>query len=147
MNARKGSMLMFADVEAQKIPAAISNTCLADNLRIGKFSPNRSDGVEAVHLRHLQVHNRDIRAMRTELLDCLAPIRCLGHQSHIGLRTEKHRDALPYQNMIVNRKNPDLSWPFTHVLSVPSHLYLSRTACQNARRCAWILRTLSLLEY
>jgi len=47
--------------------------------------------------------------MRAKLLDGLAPIRCLGHQSHIGLRTDKYRYALPYENMIVNGKNPDLS--------------------------------------
>ena len=79
-----------------------------DDFRIGKFSSNRSDGIEAVHLRHLHVHERDVGSMLTKLLDCLAPIRCLGHQSHIGLRTEKYRDALPYENMIVNGKNPDL---------------------------------------
>src|ERR1700687_217850 len=80
-----------------------------NDLSIGKFCQNCDDRIEAVHLRHLQVHERDVRAMRTELLDCLAPIRCLGHQSHIGHRADKYRYALPYENMIVNCKNPDLS--------------------------------------
>jgi hypothetical protein len=38
----------------------------------GKFSPNRDDGIQPVHLRHLQVHERDVRAMRTKLLDTRA---------------------------------------------------------------------------
>jgi len=49
-----------------------------DDLRIGKISPNRDDRLEAVHLRHLQVHQHDIRAMRTEPLDGLAAVRGFG---------------------------------------------------------------------
>lgn len=47
--------------------------------------------------------------MRAELLDSLAAIRCFGDQSHIGLRVEKYGYALPYENVIVNCENPDLS--------------------------------------
>ncbi len=117
-----------------------------DDLRIGKFSSNRGDGIEAIHLRHLQVHERDVWAMRTELLKRLASIRCLGHQSHIGLRTDKYRYPLPYENMIVNCKNPDWMCPLTHVLCFPSHLYVSRVAAQSTRKASRILRRLSLRE-
>ena len=74
-----------------------------------KFAPNGDDRIEAVHFRHLQVHERDVRPMCTELLDSLAPIGCFGDQSHIGLRVEEYGYALPYKNMIVNCENPYLS--------------------------------------
>jgi len=47
--------------------------------------------------------------MRTELLYSLAPIGRFGDESHIGLVAEEYGYALPYESMIVNRKNPDLS--------------------------------------
>jgi hypothetical protein len=78
-----------------------------DDLRVPKFSPNRRDGIEAVHLGHLQVHNRDIRPMRAKLLDCLAPIRGFRDQSHIWFVTEQDSYAFPNEDMIVNCKNPD----------------------------------------
>ena len=80
-----------------------------NNFRFGKFLADRDDGIQAVHLRHLQVHERDVRPMRTELLYSLAPIGCFGDQSHIGLSVEEYSYALPYENMVVNCENPDLS--------------------------------------
>ena len=80
-----------------------------NDFRFGKFSPNCDDGIQAVHLRHLQVHQRDVRPMRTKLLDSLAPIGCFGDQSHTGLSAEEYGYALPYENMIVNCENADLS--------------------------------------
>jgi hypothetical protein len=47
--------------------------------------------------------------MGSELLNSLAPIRSLGDQSHIGISTEERGYALPDQNMIIDRENPDLS--------------------------------------
>ena len=47
--------------------------------------------------------------MCTELLDSLAAIRCFGDQSHIGFSTEEYGYTLPYEDVIVNCKNPDLS--------------------------------------
>ena len=80
-----------------------------DNFRIGKFSPNRYDRIEAVHLRHLQVHQRDVWTMSTELLDRLAAVRGFGDQSHIRLGADEYGYALPYEGMVVNRQNSNLS--------------------------------------
>jgi len=79
-----------------------------DDLRLGKFSTNRRDGIEAVHLGHLQVHNRDIRPMRAKFLDCLAPIRSFRYQSQFRFTTDECSYALSYKNMIIHCKNPDL---------------------------------------
>jgi hypothetical protein len=80
-----------------------------NDLRIGKFCPNRNDRIEAVHLRHLQVHQCDVRTMRTELLNRLTPIRGFRYKSQSGLTTDEYSYALSYENMIVNRENPDWS--------------------------------------
>ena len=47
--------------------------------------------------------------MRTELLDSFAAIRCFGDQSQIRFSTDEYGYALPYQSMIVNCKNSNLS--------------------------------------
>ncbi len=47
--------------------------------------------------------------MCTKLLDSLAAVRGFGNQSHIWLSADEYRYSLPYQGMIVNRKNPNLN--------------------------------------
>jgi len=47
--------------------------------------------------------------MRTELLDRLPPIRGFRYQSQIWLTTDEYGDALSYENMIVDGKNPNWS--------------------------------------
>ena len=47
--------------------------------------------------------------MRTKLLDRLAAVRSLGNQSQIRFSADEYSYALPYENMIINCKNPDLS--------------------------------------
>ena len=47
--------------------------------------------------------------MLTKLLDTLASIGCFADQSHTGLSAQEYCYALPYENMVVNCKNPDLS--------------------------------------
>jgi hypothetical protein len=51
-----------------------------NDFRFGKFAPNGGDGIQAVHLRHLQVHERDVRPMRTELFQFeLLVVRLANH--------------------------------------------------------------------
>src|ERR1700747_229836 len=38
-----------------------------DDLCVPKFSPNRRDGIEAVHLGHLEVHRRSIEQEPTQI--------------------------------------------------------------------------------
>ena len=47
--------------------------------------------------------------MRTKLLDSLTAIRCFGDQSQVRLSAQEYGYALPYENMIVNCENADLS--------------------------------------
>jgi len=57
----------------------------------------------------LQIHQRDVWTMGTELLDRFAAVRGFGDQSHIRLRADEYGDALPYEGMVVNRQNSNLS--------------------------------------
>ena len=61
-----------------------------NDLCIGKFAPNRVDRIQAVNLRHLQIHQRNVWPMRTKLLDRLAAVRCFADQCQIGLSTDQY---------------------------------------------------------
>jgi len=63
---------------------------------------NRGDRIQAVHLRHLQVHEREVRPMGAELLNRFAAIRRFANQRQIRFGTDQDGDALSHQNMIVD---------------------------------------------
>jgi hypothetical protein len=67
-----------------------------------KFAPNRNQGIDPVHLWHLQVHQSDVRPMRPELFDGLAPIRRFANQTHILLIGDERRDSFAYQSEKAN---------------------------------------------
>ena len=85
-------------------------------LCVGKFIANRNERIDAVHFRHLQVHQRDIRVVRSELLNGIASVGCLAHQNHIGLNAYQTGDSLPHDWMVVNRKNSNLRDAGAHEL-------------------------------
>src|SRR5580704_628788 len=87
-----------------------------DHFCIRKFVANRNQGVDAAHLRHLQVHKRDVRTVRPELLNGIAPVGCLAHQDHIALNANQTGDPLPHNWMVVNRKNSNLRDASAHEL-------------------------------
>jgi hypothetical protein len=47
--------------------------------------------------------------MSTKLLDRLAAVRGFGDQSHIRLGADEYGYALPYEGVVVNRQNSNLS--------------------------------------
>src|ERR1700682_1409839 len=51
-----------------------------DNARFGKLTANRVDRVDAGHIRHLQIHECDVRVVSSELLDGLPTIGRLRDQ-------------------------------------------------------------------
>ena len=117
-----------------------------NDFRLRKFSADRQHRIEAVHLWHLQIHQRYVWPMGTKLLDSLAAIRGFADQSHVRLSADQYRDALPDQGVIVHRKNPNLRYPVTHARSSPSHRPLPRSARQRARSAAPLSRRLSQPE-
>ena len=51
------------------------------------------DGLDTAHVRHSQVHERDIGAHRTELLDGFAPGPRAAHDGHVGLARQQRGNA------------------------------------------------------
>src|SRR5262249_20879987 len=68
---------------------------------------NRDDRIEPVHLGHLEIHERDVRTMGTELLDSFLPVRTLGNHFHVCLARHQRRDAAAQDGMIVNSEDPN----------------------------------------
>jgi hypothetical protein len=65
-----------------------------DDASFGKLAANREHRIQTVHLRHLQVHQRDVRAVRTELLNRFSPVRRLRNQTHIRLSGHQRGDPV-----------------------------------------------------
>ena len=60
--------------------------------------------VDAVHFRHLQVHEGDVRMVSPKLLDRLAASGRLSHQRHIRLNGEQAGDPFAHQRMIIDHR-------------------------------------------
>ena len=65
-----------------------------DDLRIVKLRANGDERVEAIHLRHLQVHQRHVGPMGPELLDGLATVRGFARPAVISGCTAR-KPAIP----------------------------------------------------
>jgi hypothetical protein len=76
-------------------------------MRLGKFVANGVYRVQSVHLGHLQVHQRDVRAVHAELLNRLPSIRRFRNQIHVRLAAQQRCDSLPEHRVIVDCKNPN----------------------------------------
>ena len=76
-------------------------------LGLRELRPNGDQRVEAVHLRHLQVHQRDVRPVSPELLDRVAAVGGLCHQRHVRLDADEPGDPVANERMIVDRENPN----------------------------------------
>src|SRR5450755_4970138 len=87
-----------------------------NDLRIWKLPANRNERIDAVHFRHLQIHQRDIGTVRPELLNGLATVGRLAYQNHVGLNANQSGDPLAHNWMVVNRKNSNLRDAGAHEL-------------------------------
>src|SRR5262249_44285134 len=48
--------------------------CQNDDSCVAEFAPDGEDGIDPIHVRHLQVHESDIRMVRTELRTASLPV-------------------------------------------------------------------------
>jgi hypothetical protein len=62
----------------------------------------------------LQIHERDVRLVRSELLDRFAPIRRFGDYTHVRLPTHERSNSSAQNRMIVHRQNPNRARLRTH---------------------------------
>jgi hypothetical protein len=78
-----------------------------DDSRVRELLANPKDGIPPVHERHLQVHEGDIRTVRAELLDGLAPVAGFRDHDHVRFALQERGDPFPKLRMIVHGQNPD----------------------------------------
>ena len=78
-----------------------------DDSCLRELRPNGDERVEAIHLRHLNVHQRHIRAVHAELLDRFSTIRRFGDHGHIRLNFHQTGDPLAHEWMVIDRENPN----------------------------------------
>src|ERR1700730_8910035 len=91
--------------------------CQHNDSRFGSFVANGHKGVEPVHLRHLQVHQHNVRMVRPELLDRFASVGGLPDDSHIRLAADEASDALTQNGVVVNHEDPNSDGVGTHDFS------------------------------
>jgi len=58
---------------ARKAWTSPRRRCQDDDSGLGKLAANGAYRIDAVHFRHLQVHQSDVWTQRTELLDRFTP--------------------------------------------------------------------------
>src|SRR3954466_6297343 len=75
--------------------------CQDDNSCVGELAANRADGVDTAHLRHLQIHERDVRTVFSELFERLTSVRSFPNQLYVRLSVDQHSNAFAKQRMIV----------------------------------------------
>ena len=80
-------------------------------LRIRKLRSNGDERVEAIHLRHLHVHQRHVRTVRAELLDRFPTVGGFCDHGHIRLNPHETGDPFAHQWMVVDRENANSRLP------------------------------------
>lgn len=78
-----------------------------DDAGIGEFPENGDHGIQAIHFRHLQVHEGYVGMVLAKLLDRLTPIRSFANELHIRLTTDEPGDSFSQDRMVVDRQNPN----------------------------------------
>ena len=73
--------------------------------RRGSFQ--RSCGCEAVHPRHREIEDDDVRLQRGGALERGAAVACVGHDRHVGLRVHEQAQPLAHRRVIVDQEDPD----------------------------------------
>src|SRR5258708_5039131 len=90
-----------------------------NNSRRRKLPANRNHGIDAVHFRHLQIHQGYIRTMDSELFDRLAAVGSLGNECHVRLTGQEGGHALAEERMVVDRENANRGPISAHLGDVP----------------------------
>src|SRR5580698_9146081 len=92
-----------------------------------KFTANRSDRIDTVHLWHLQVHKCYVRLMFSKQVERFVPVGSFTNQFHIFLAPDQGSDAITQEGMIVRYQYSNHS----------SHLFLPEEPEPGSpRRCA-----------
>src|SRR5215469_1728617 len=76
-----------------------------DESRVRKLAADRDHGIDAVPIRHLQVHERDIGIVFPELLDGLMSTGGFSDNLHVSLIINESGDPFAEKGVIVYYKN------------------------------------------
>src|SRR5688572_325964 len=90
-----------------------------DDPCVRKLRSNGDERVEAIHLRHLNIHQRHVRMVRTESLDRFATVGGLCYHRHIRLNPNETGDPIAHHGMVVHRENLDGRAVYAHDTSLP----------------------------
>jgi len=124
MNSPDRVQQFFSQQAFQEIPLCARLECALhlgitgvrrqyNDASFGKLAANRVDRVDTAHIWHLQIHERDIGVVISELLDGFAPVARLRDQLHIRLGPNQPDNAVTDNRVIVRRKYSN------HVLTPP----------------------------
>ncbi len=126
MNRADGRQQLFAQGAFQEIATGASferaqHLSVArvrrqhDDSGVGFLCANRLQRTEAVHFRHLQVHQRHVGTMSAELLNRVASVLRFGDEHHVRLVRNQSRDPGAEQRMVVDGENPNSIGIAVHV--------------------------------
>src|SRR5215472_2518478 len=87
-----------------------------DESRVRKLAANGDHGIDAVPIRHLQVHERDIGIVFTELLDGLMSIGSFSDNLHVRLIANESGDPFAEKGVIIYYENSNRLEVNAHVL-------------------------------
>jgi hypothetical protein len=87
-----------------------------DESRLRKLAADRDHGIDAVPIRHLQVHERDIGFVFPEMLAGLMPTGGFSNNLHVRLITNESGDPFAEKGVIVYYKNSNQLEISAHVL-------------------------------
>ena len=108
-------------------------------MRVRELRTYRRHGFDAIHLRHLQVHERHVWPVTAKLVDRLTAVRRFCHQRHARFVGNLASNALTDQLMIIDDENADGAGFATHlggvagVSNVHGFSKLDASRCRNSR--------------
>ena len=88
-----------------------------DQFGIRELRSNRDQRIEAIHLRHLNVHQRHVRTVRAELLDGFPTVGRFCDHGHIRLNPHETGDPFAHDWMVVDDENPNGELPTSRCVS------------------------------
>src|SRR6185295_9898668 len=72
-----------------------------DDASVGEFTSDGQNCIGPAHERHLQIHQRYVRAMGTELLNRFASITGFRDDKHVRFATEDSGDSFAQHRMVI----------------------------------------------
>ena len=76
-----------------------------DDPGVRELRANGDRGLDAAHLRHLEVHEHDVRTVLAEERQRLGAVAALPDQGDVRVVSERSRDAFAHHRVIVHQED------------------------------------------